>query len=154
MGKTVIIGTTEAAYLLDLCCQRVRQLLKAGRIQGAKKVNGFWQIPLFKGMPKVKKGHRGPQGTWNKRQQQVVNYICVNQHKIRKNKKENNRDEKVILLKRGQKTHTECHYVEFNGPAKVVYQPGRPLNCGATVWIEVDPTVQLSAKCFSNAITT
>ncbi|WP_293077022.1 hypothetical protein [Moorena sp. SIO3H5] len=28
------IGTTQAAYLLGICVQRVRQLLKSGRIKG------------------------------------------------------------------------------------------------------------------------
>lgn len=31
------IGTTEAAYLLGICPQRVKQLLYEGRIIGAKK---------------------------------------------------------------------------------------------------------------------
>jgi excisionase family DNA binding protein len=42
-----MIGTTEAAFLLGICCHRVRQLLQAGRIIGAVKVGRFWRIPLF-----------------------------------------------------------------------------------------------------------
>ncbi len=41
----VFVGTIEAAHLLGICHQRVRQLLKAGRIKGAEKVGRFWQIP-------------------------------------------------------------------------------------------------------------
>lgn len=61
-----MVGTVEAAYLLGISCQRVRQLLKAGRIVGALKVGRFWQIPLFDGMPKVEKMERGTKGTWRK----------------------------------------------------------------------------------------
>ncbi|NEP36908.1 MULTISPECIES: helix-turn-helix domain-containing protein, partial [unclassified Moorena] len=44
--QTKIVGTTQAAFLLGICVQRVRQLLKNGRIKGAQKVGRFWQIPL------------------------------------------------------------------------------------------------------------
>jgi hypothetical protein len=41
------VQTTQAASLLNLCPQRVRQLLKQGRIKGAfKNKRGFWQIPI------------------------------------------------------------------------------------------------------------
>ncbi len=146
----IFVGTTEAAHLLGICHQRVRQLLKAGRIKGAEKVGRFWQIPIFKGIPQVINGSRGPKGSWRKRRQQASNFICVNQHKIRKNKKAGNSKEKVILVKRGKnKTHSECHFLEIQGPSRLVYQPDRPLNCGATVWLEVDPDVRLVSKVFS-----
>ena len=146
----VFIGTTEAAHLLGICHQRVRQLLKEGRIKGAEKVGRFWQIPIFKGMPQIIKGRRGPQGTWKKRRQQASNYICVDRNKIRKNKTKGNMKEGVILIKHGKnKTHSECHYLEIKGPARLVYQPNRPLGCGATVWLEVDPSIELVAKVFS-----
>ena len=147
----VFIGTTEAAYLLGICHQRVRQLLQAGRIKGAKKIGRFWQIPLFKGMPKIIKGDRGPQGTWRKRRQQSHNFICVNQHKIKKNNTNGNIKEKVILVKRGKnKTHTECHYLEIKGPARLVYQPHNPLQCGAKVWLEVAPDITLVSRAFTD----
>ena len=38
----VFIGTTEVAHLLGICHQRVRQLLKEGRIKGAEKVESFF----------------------------------------------------------------------------------------------------------------
>ncbi|MGK7893319.1 MAG: helix-turn-helix domain-containing protein [Xenococcus sp. (in: cyanobacteria)] len=145
------IGTTEAAYLLGICHQRVRQLLSEGRIKGAEKVGRFWQIPLFQGMPKIINGNRGPKGTWRKRRQQAHNFVCVNQHKIKKNKAKGNIQEKVILVKRGKnKTTSECHYLEIKGPARLVYQPYDPLNCGATVWLEVAPEVPLVTKDFSD----
>ena len=145
-----LVGTTEAAYLLGICSTRVRQLLIKGRIKGAQKVGRCWQIPLYKGMPKVTRGKRGPAGTWKKRQQQALNRITVNRHKIKKNKDEGNAVEKVISLKKGEQNFAECHYVEINGPSRMVYQPNNPLHCGATVWIEVDPSVKLISKVFAN----
>jgi len=41
----MIVGTTQAASLLDISCQRLRQLLKQGRVRGAEKVGRSWQIP-------------------------------------------------------------------------------------------------------------
>jgi hypothetical protein len=49
----MFVGTTEATSRLGICTQRVRQLLKAGRIVGAQKVGRFWQIPLRNGMPVI-----------------------------------------------------------------------------------------------------
>ena len=145
-----LVGTTEAAYLLGICSQRIRQLLKEGRIEGAKKVGRFWQIPLYEGMPKVTTGKRGPGGTWNKREQQALNRITIDLKKVAKNQKEGNTVEKVITLKKGEENFAECHYVEIDGPSRLVYQPNNPLNCGATFWIEVDPSVKLTSKVFAN----
>ncbi len=61
----MLIGTSQAASLLDVCPQRVRQLLKEGRVVGAEKIDDFWRIPLFNGMPKVIEGTRGPKSTWS-----------------------------------------------------------------------------------------
>ncbi len=80
------VGTKEAAKLLRICIQRVRQLLKEGRIKGAEKVGRFWSIPLFNGKPKVKNGRRGPKPNWRKRVSKAKTRISVNQHYIRSNK--------------------------------------------------------------------
>jgi hypothetical protein len=46
----IFVKTTQAASLLNLCPQRVRKLLKQGRIKGAfKDKRGFWQIPVYWG---------------------------------------------------------------------------------------------------------
>ena len=59
-------------------------------------------------------------------------------------------EEGVILVKNGKnKTYSECHYLEIKGPARLVYQPNRPLGCGATVWLEVAPNIELVTKVFS-----
>ena len=78
----MLIGTTKAANLLDVCCQRVRQLLKAGRILGARKIGRFWQIPLYNGMPKVIPGTRGPKSTCRKRMQEADTRIHINRKKF------------------------------------------------------------------------
>ena len=88
--------------LLGICCQRLRQLLKEKRIRGAKKVGRFWQIPLFGGMPKVKAGSRGPQGTWRKRLRQASTCIHINKRKLESNSKYNQR-EPIIAIRNGDR---------------------------------------------------
>jgi hypothetical protein len=67
--------------------------------------------------------------------------IHVNQHKIRSNKK-NNLNEPVITVKTS-KSNTYGHEVEVLGPSKVIYSPGKPLSCGARVWIETNSDVKI-----------
>ncbi len=141
-----MIGTREAAHLLGICCQRVRQLLKQGRIKNAQKIGRYWQIPLFNGMPKVVPARFGPKGTWRKRVRKAPTRIHVNQHIIKKNKKLNT-TQPVIKIQGGKDTGY-CHYVEIMGKSRVVYQPDKALSCGARVWIEVDPEVRIIPKVF------
>lgn len=65
--------------------------------------------------------------------------IHVNQHVIRKNTKENQRDP-TITVKQGR-SNTYAHEVVIDGPSRVVYSPDKPLSCGARVWIETESTV-------------
>ena len=65
--------------------------------------------------------------------------IHVNQHKIRSNKK-NNLSEPVITVKTS-KSNTYAHEVKIKGPSKVIYNPDKPLSCGAKVWIETESEV-------------
>jgi hypothetical protein len=114
---------------------------------GAVKVGRFWRIPLFDGMPKIIAGRRGPKGKWKKRPQKKVTYIHVRRQILARNKKYGTIDPGV-LVRRGNLV-TYCHEIDIVGPSRIVYQPNRPLNCGATVWIEVEPTVKLIAKTFN-----
>jgi hypothetical protein len=141
------IGTTEAAFLLGICHQRVRQLLAEGRIKGAKKVGRFWQIPLYKGMPEILPGKRGPQGTWKKKLQRITSYIHVNQHILKKNRKDKTK-EPVITVKQGLK-NTYCHEVEIAGPSRLVYRPDDRKSCGASIWLEIEPTIEIITKVFA-----
>ena len=143
-----MIGTTEAARLLQICAQRVRQLLYEGRIVGAKKIGRFWQIPLFNGMPKVKKGSRGPKGTWRKRISNALTLIHVNQKKIRSNTK-NGTSEPVIIIRSGSK-YVYANDVEIHGSCRIVYRPHSKLNCGARLWIEVEPGVWVEPFTFAD----
>jgi hypothetical protein len=142
------IGTNEAAYLLGICHQRVRQLLVNGRIKGAKKVGRFWQIPLYKGMPKIIPGKRGPKGTWKKQLQRTASYIHVNQQILKKNLTNKTR-EPVITVKRGLK-NTYCHEVEIFGPSRLIYRPNEQKSCGATLWLEIEPNIEIITKVFAS----
>ncbi|MGD1806141.1 hypothetical protein ACP6PL_11975 [Dapis sp. BLCC M126] len=144
-----IIGTREAAFLLGICCQRVRVLLSQGRIKGAYKHKGFWKIPLYGKMPFVIPGTRGPESLWCKRQRKNPTKIHVNQHKIKANNERIKNDPKmtpeqlipVIILK--QTNHNDMGYqMEIHGPCRIVYKPYTPLPCGAHLWIETYYPVQ------------
>ena len=67
--------------------------------------------------------------------------IHINQHKIRANKK-NNTNDPVITVKTS-KSNTYASEVDILGKSKLVYQPNKPLPCGARVWIETDEKVVL-----------
>ncbi|MBE9213817.1 helix-turn-helix domain-containing protein [Plectonema cf. radiosum LEGE 06105] len=142
-----MIGTIEAARLLKICTQRVRQLLYEGRIVGAKKVGKFWQIPLINQMPKVIEGKRGPKGTWRKRVSSALTRIHVNSHKIRSNN--HGTKEPVIIIRSGSEK-IYAHGVQINGSCNLIYRPEKPLDCGATLWIEVEPDVVVKPFIFAN----
>lgn len=144
---TEIVGTTQAARLLKICNQRVRQLLYEGRILGAKKIGGFWNIPIFSGMPKVKEGKRGPKGTWRKRLSSKQTFIHINTHTIRDNKKNGTYDP-VILVKSGRHKF-EAHHVKINGPCEIIYSVNGGLGCKAKAWVAVDSDVMVEASVFS-----
>ncbi len=144
----MLIGTRKAANLLDICCQRLRQLLKEGRIQGARKIGRFWQIPLFNGMPKVQPGKRGPKGTWRKRIQQADTRIHINR-KIFDSNRTNKQQEPIIAVHKGSRPPAYYHEVKITGACRIVYRPDRPLSCGAVLWIEVDPGVETVAQKFA-----
>ena len=43
--------------------------------------------------------------------------------------------------KEGYKSNNYAHEVLIDGPCKIVYSPGKPLSCGAKVWIETENNV-------------
>ena len=144
----MMIGTAEAARLLKICVQRVRELIYESRIVGAKKVGRFWQIPIFNGMPKIKIGKRGPKATWRKRLSSALTRIHVNSHKIKSNSS-NGTYEPVITLRSGSHK-IEAHHVIINGSCEVVYRPEHPLDCGSKLWIEVDSDVVVKPCIFAD----
>ncbi len=68
--------------------------------------------------------------------------IHVNQHVIKKNRTEGTRD--PVITVKTYKENRYAHEVQILGPSRVVYSPDRPLDCGATVWIETDAEVILT----------
>ena len=143
----MFVGTTEAASILSISAQRVRVLLKEGRIQGARKINGrTWGIPLYKGKPRVSGRKRGPKPNWYPRHHCGKNTIHFNRPNIEKNRKLKKVDpqakcEYVLSAQRGSEILSKGHEVEINGPCRIVYRPDKPHSCGATVWIETLATV-------------
>ncbi|MDY7006442.1 MAG: hypothetical protein SWX82_21610 [Cyanobacteriota bacterium] len=144
-----IIGTREAAFLLGICCQRVRVLLSQNRIKGAYKHNGFWRIPLYGKMPVVIPGSRGPKGVWCHKKRENPTIIHVNQHIIKANIdiiKENPQvsiEDLIPVVSLKQTNHNDMgHQMEIHGPCRIVYRPLEPLRCGAHLWIETYHPVQ------------
>jgi len=147
----MFIGTTEAATILGIYTQRVRLLLKQGRIQGARKIAHAWAIPLYKGMPRVTKGkahpgacapsahaerRAGPKPHWQPRQHCASNTVHINRQSIGYNQKQGTMEKPVVSVKRGTQNLAKGHEAEIHGPCRVVYRPAKPHSCGATVWIE------------------
>lgn len=65
--------------------------------------------------------------------------IHVNQHNIKHNKKST--DKKPVLTVKNYKENKYADSVSIVVPgigevAKIVYEPDKPLSCGATCWIE------------------
>lgn len=67
--------------------------------------------------------------------------IHVNQHVIKANRK--NGVNNPILTVKTYKDNKYAHEVEILGPSKIVYQPDKPLSCGAHVWIETQSEVNI-----------
>jgi hypothetical protein len=66
--------------------------------------------------------------------------IHVNQHVIKKNRKNGSND--PVLTCKTYKSNTYAHEVTIDGPSKIVYSPNKPLSCGAHVWIETESKVK------------
>ncbi|MGL5876123.1 MAG: DNA-binding protein [Xenococcaceae cyanobacterium] len=141
------IGTTEAAYLLGICPQRVKQLLYEGRIIGAKKVGRYWRIPLFNGMPKIKSGTRGPKSKWRKLLQRTPTIVHVNQQVLQQNRRYQT-NKPPIIVKKGDRI-SYCHQVKIAGESQLVYRPVNRKCNGATLWLEINPAIAVIGEIFS-----
>ena len=129
----MIVGSSEAAKILNISTSRLRVLLSSNRVRGAYKTGKMWLIPLFNGKPIITKGKRGPAPRWRNPKKPAKTIIHVNTQKIRQNQKYQ-QQEPVITVKKGN-TNQYGHEVEILGGCRIVYRPDRPL-CGAKVWIE------------------
>ena len=129
----MIVGTTEAAKILNISTTRLRVLLIAGRVKGAYKTGRIWLMPLVNGKPVIKRGTRGPAPRWRNPRVPAKTIVHVNSQRIKQNQKHQQR-QPVITVKRG-KENRYGHEVEIPGGCRVVYRP-ESHRCGAKVWIE------------------
>ncbi|NEO56751.1 MAG: helix-turn-helix domain-containing protein [Okeania sp. SIO3B5] len=148
----MVVGTTEAAFLLNISTARVRVLLKEGRIKGANKKGRSWLIPLnSQGIPEIIPGSRGPDGTWNKGQRTSKTVIQILPTVINANH-QNGTCLPAINIQQGDRHHL-CHEADILGPCKIIYQPSQG-NSGPTgetnLWIEINPEVQIIHRVFSD----
>ena len=130
----MIVGTSEAAKILNISTPRLRVLLIEGRVEGAYKTGKIWLIPLFSGKPIIQRGTRGPAPRWRNPRKPAKTVIHVNTHKIKHNQK-HHKQEPVITVKRGN-SNQYGHEVEIPGGCRVVYRPDNFICGGARVWIE------------------
>lgn len=66
----MFLSATEAAELLGVSPQRMRNLLQNDRVEGARKIHQVWVVPVFEdGLPRITKGKRGPEPTWKEKTQ-------------------------------------------------------------------------------------
>ena len=63
----MIVGTTEAAKILNISASKLRILLNEGRVKGAYKSGRMWLIPLIDGKPIIKKAKGDSELHWHKR---------------------------------------------------------------------------------------
>ncbi|MDY7002534.1 MAG: helix-turn-helix domain-containing protein [Cyanobacteriota bacterium] len=147
----MVVGTTEAAFLLNISTARVRVLLKEGRIKGANKKGRSWLIPLnSQGIPEIIPGSRGPDGTWNKGQRTSKTVIQILSNVVNANH-QNGTGLPAINIQQGDRHHL-CHEADILGPCKIIYQPSQ-VNSDPTeetnLWIEINPEVQIIHRVFS-----
>ncbi len=154
----MIVGTTEAAKVLNISTARLRVLLMAGRVEGAYKTGKMWLMPLFNGKPIIQRRKRGPAPRWRNPRKPAKTIVHVNTHKIKENQKKNlqqpvitvkkqcNRGEPTLFYSDATQPMTKVeptngclnlygHEVEILGGCRVVYSPNSSKH-GAKVWIE------------------
>jgi hypothetical protein len=67
--------------------------------------------------------------------------IHVNQHVIKKNRKEGTQD--PVLTVKTYKSNEYASRVTIHGPSTIVYSPDKALSCGAHVWLETESEVSI-----------
>lgn len=129
-----MIGTTEAAKLLEISARRLRYLLAQDRVIGAFKAGRNWVIPVIEGLPKIKAASRGPKSIWKKLTTPAKSVIHINRQVIGK-KVDDEYIPPISVKYRNENIY--CLKVEIPGPCTLVYQPESPLpGSKATAWIE------------------
>jgi hypothetical protein len=68
----------------------------------------------------------------------VMMIVTVNRHIVARNRKNNER-QPPLRSSMGRYGKPKYHQeIKFNGGGRLIYNPDKPLPCGATVWIEID----------------
>ncbi|MEL6457075.1 MAG: helix-turn-helix domain-containing protein [Cyanobacteria bacterium J06621_15] len=130
-----MVGTTEAAELLNISTRRLRCLLSQNRVHGAYKSGRGWVIPLVKGYPKIKKASRGPKSTWKTVKTPGKSFAHINRKFIGKKKTDGKYIPPISLKSKGKNIYSSR--VIIPGPCVVVYDyENRMPGCKATAWIE------------------
>ncbi len=140
------VDTAVAAQILGVGQRRVLYLLHEKRLKGAYKKDRTWVIPLYRGKPKVSRRHRGPEPRWSKLGAGGRKIIYVDKNRIKTNEKKVKKIKKSggveIPLKTAVSVHKtghrviSCHELEIFGYCRIVYQPYKARDCGASLWIE------------------
>ena len=73
--------------------------------------------------------------------------IHVNQHNIKKNRKDNLN--LPVLTVKTYKSNIYANRVKIHGDSEIVYSPDKPLSCGAHVWIETHAEVEVLGEALS-----
>ncbi len=141
------VGTKEVASILGVSVERVRLLLKQGRIKGAFKVGRIWVIPLEGGRPIISKGRRGPKARWNRNHKVGVTKIYVKKNEISSNYYRGER-KPVISVNHSNQNAVCGHEVLVSGPVRIVYDPDKHKN--PRLWIETISQVDVIVKDLQN----
>ncbi|MEM7591146.1 MAG: DNA-binding protein [Cyanobacteria bacterium P01_A01_bin.83] len=110
--------------------------MQKGRVRGAYKTGKFWLIPLYNGLPYVEKTRRGQAGTWKTVKKPQKTTININSNRIKQNIKKSKTERQPAIAVKGKEKHY-VHELEIPVPCKIIYNPDKPLDCGARVWIEI-----------------
>ena len=141
------VGTKEVASILGVSVERVRWLLKQGRIKGAFKVGRAWIIPLVGDRPIISKGRRGPKARWSRNHKIGVTKIYVKKNEVNSNYRRGEQ-KPVISVNRSNYNAVCGHEVLVSGPCRIIYQPEKEKN--PRLWIEtispVDVICQVKNK--------
>jgi hypothetical protein len=74
----------------------------------------------------------------------MLKRIHVNMHVIKRNKQTGANDPPLTI--KTYRENIKAHRVVIDGPSEVVYSPDKPLDCGATVWVETTSRVVIDGQ--------